>query len=198
MSGSEDRSGTNGPSSVRDRILTTASELFYRNAVRAVGIDWIVKESRIAKTSLYRHFQTKDALVAAFLEAEDRDFWRQWDSVHSRHRDDAGAELAAHIEWMGARLRRPGYRGCPQLNVAAEFADPQHPARLVARAHKSEMRQRLVSIAERLGFVRAEEVGAQLALVVDGAFMSATHGDGECTAATFRGTVEALLVAARA
>src|SRR3546814_18077731 len=60
-------------STVRDRILETASALFYRNGVRAVGVDLIVRESGIAKTSLYRHFATKDVLVAAFLKEEDGD-----------------------------------------------------------------------------------------------------------------------------
>jgi AcrR family transcriptional regulator len=60
---------------VRQRILEIASELFYRRGVRAVGIDRMVEEAGVAKTSLYRHFRTKDELVAAFLEREDEDFW---------------------------------------------------------------------------------------------------------------------------
>ncbi|HEY9552005.1 TetR/AcrR family transcriptional regulator [Allosphingosinicella sp.] len=182
---------------MRDRILETASALFYRNGVRAVGVDLIVRESGIAKTSLYRHFATKDVLVAAFLKEEDGDFWRHWDAVAAKHFDDPAVELDAHLEWIGARLRRPGYRGCPQLNVAAEFADPQHPARRVAVAHKEEMRRRLTSIAGRMGLPRPEEVGAELALVFDGAFMSAPLGGGERIAATLKTSVEALLKAAR-
>ena len=59
-------------------VLATACRLFYENGVRAVGVDLISSESGVAKTSLYRHFPTKDDLVAAFLEHEDREFWRQW------------------------------------------------------------------------------------------------------------------------
>src|SRR3546814_11864859 len=75
-------------STVRDRILETASALFYRNGVRAVGVDLIVRESGIAKTSLYRHFATKDVLVAAFLKEEDGDLLRPWDAVAAKHFDD--------------------------------------------------------------------------------------------------------------
>ena len=184
------------PSALRDKILTTESKLFYKNGVHAVGVDLVVKESGIAKTSLYRHFGNKDSLVAAFLEEEDADFWRQWDAIAVRHASDPAAELDGYVDWMKVRLRRPGYRGCPQLNVAAELPDPKHPARLVARAHEDRMRERFTSLARRLGLRKPETVGEQLALVFDGAFISAPVSDGEQLAKTFKATVRALLKAA--
>jgi len=158
---------------VKERILETASELFYRMGVRAVGVDLVVSRADVAKTSLYRHFGTKDDLIAAFLEREDADFWRHWDQVTERHRDDPRAELDAHLDWIGERVGRANYRGCPQINVAAEFPDMDHPARKVAAAHKREMRRRLRSIAERLGVDRPDELAGQLAVLINGAFVSA-------------------------
>jgi AcrR family transcriptional regulator len=157
---------------VRDRILETASALFYRRGVRAVGVDLVVEEAGVAKTSLYRHFKTKDDLIAAFLEREDEDFWRCWDSVAQRQPTDAKAELEGQLTWIGERVGRPNYRGCPQLNVAAEFPDPAHPARAVATAHKNELRRRLKQIAERLHARRPDELASQLALLINGAFVS--------------------------
>ena len=157
---------------VRDRILETASALFYRRGVRAVGVDLVVEEAGVAKTSLYRHFKTKDDLIAAFLEREDKDFWRCWDSVAQRQPTDAKAELEAQLTWIGERVGRPNYRGCPQLNVAAEFPDPAHPARAVATAHKNELRRRLKQIAERLRARRPDELASQLSLLINGAFVS--------------------------
>src|SRR4029453_12317154 len=101
--------------------------------------------------SLYRPFRTKDDLIAAFLAREDEDFWATWDRVAERARGDAARELEAHLDWIGERIGRPHYRGCPQLNVAAEFPDRDHPARKVATAHKRELRRRLEDIAARLG-----------------------------------------------
>jgi AcrR family transcriptional regulator len=158
---------------VRERILRTASELFYREGVRAVGVDLVVERAGVAKTSLYRHFRTKDDLVAAFLQREDEQFWQQWDEVERRHRDDPQAELDAHMRWIGERLGRENYRGCPQLNVAAEFPEPEHPARAVAAAHKHELRRRLKNIASRLGARRPDDLAAQLLVLVNGAFVSA-------------------------
>src|SRR5438445_9202467 len=99
---------------VRNKILATAADLFYKQGVRAVGVDLIVEKAGVAKTSLYRHFATKDDLVAAFLERADQEFWAQWDHVAKHHADDAKAELNAHLVWIGERAGCPTYRGCPQ------------------------------------------------------------------------------------
>ena len=161
-----------GVRDVRQRILDTATLLFYAEGVRSIGIDLVVERAKVAKTSLYRYFRTKDDLVAAFLEREDREFWLQWDDVVARHSPDAAAELDALLTWVGERVARPGYRGCPQLNVAAEFADPAHPARIVSARHKLEQRRRLVALCRRLNAKRPDIAGAQLSLLIDGAFSS--------------------------
>jgi AcrR family transcriptional regulator len=157
---------------VKDRILETASSLFYERGVHAVGVDLVVEKAAVAKTSLYRHFGTKDELVAAFLEREDQDFWGTWDRVANAHADDAFAELDAHLQWIGERVGRLNYRGCPQINVAAEFPEVSHPARKVAAQHKQEMRRRLKGIAERLGVAEPDVLAAQLSLLINGAFVS--------------------------
>ncbi len=157
---------------LRRHILETASTLFYKRGVRAVGVDLVIQEAGVAKTSLYRYFPTKDDLVVAFLEREDRDFWSVWDDVARRHTDDPLAETLAHMRWIGERLSRSNYRGCPQINVAAEFAEHDHPARHVARSHMQALRARLTAIARRIGVARPDELGAQLALLVNGAFAS--------------------------
>src|SRR6516162_4976558 len=74
---------------VRDKILATASDLFYKQGIRAVGVDLVVEQAGVAKTSLYRHFRTKDDLVVAFLAREDADFWDTWDRAAEGHEDDA-------------------------------------------------------------------------------------------------------------
>jgi AcrR family transcriptional regulator len=159
-------------SDVRDRILETASELFYRRGVRAVGVDLVVEKSGVAKTSLYRHFGTKDDLIAAFLQREDLDFWNTWDGVSEQHPDDPRAELDAHFEWIGERVGRDNYRGCPQINTAAEFPEADHPARKVAETHMREMRRRLKTIAEGLAVTAPDRLAGQLAVLINGAFVS--------------------------
>lgn len=183
---------------VRDRILDTASTLFYQRGVRAVGVDLVVQEAAVAKTSLYRYFPTKDDLIVAFLEREDLEFWALWDSVAAQHADDPAGELAAHMRWIGERLARANYRGCPQINVAAEFAEQDHPARQVAQRHMLALRGRLQDIARRLGVARPDPLAAQLALLVNGAFVSSALLSAEEATDVLLGALQALLAAARA
>jgi AcrR family transcriptional regulator len=188
---------SHGTVDVRERILETASALFYRRGVRAVGVDLVVEEAGVAKTSLYRYFRTKDDLIAAFLRREDEDFWRYWDSVSERHRENAKAELEGQLEWIGERVGRPNYRGCPQINVAAEFPDIDHPARAVAIAHKGELRRRLRLIAERLQVQRPDELAAQLSLLINGAFVSSQMLSADEATPVLLATARVLVAAAR-
>lgn len=164
----------------RERILSTASELFYREGTRAVGVDLIVAKSGVAKTSLYRHFSTKDELIEAFLLREDEDFWQHWDAVAIEHKGRPREELDAQLKWIGDRIARPGYRGCPQINIAAEYADDKHPARKVAVAHKREMRRRLGELARGMGIDEPETFALRLGTIIDGALSSgrALHAAG--------------------
>lgn len=182
---------------VREKILQAASRLFYQRGVRAVGVDLVVEQAGVAKTSLYRHFKSKDDLIAAFLAREDQDFWATWDRVAKQHANNAKSELDAHLDWIGERIGRPNYRGCPQINVAAEFPESDHPAREVAARHKREMRRRLKGIAERLGVERPDELGGQLSLLVNGAFVSSqVLEDGEALP-LLRQAAHALVAASR-
>ena len=182
---------------LRERILQTASALFYQRGVRAVGVDLVVEEAGVAKTSLYRHFRTKDDLIGAFLQREDEDFWNCWNRVTELHKTDPAAELEAHLDWIGERVGRPNYRGCPQLNVAAEFPDTDHPARRVAVAHKQELRRRLKGIAERLRVKHPDELAGQLSLLINGAFVSSQILSPGEAGPLLRATASALIAAAR-
>lgn len=161
-----------GAEDLRERVLQCASDLFYREGVRAVGVDLIVERAGVAKTSLYRYFPTKDDLIAAFLKREDLDFWSHWDAAVARGAGDPHRELGEQLKWIAERLRRENYRGCPQLNVAAEFPDPHHPARRVATAHKTELCRRFTEMARRLRARAPERLGLELAMLINGAFVS--------------------------
>jgi len=161
-----------GVPSVRERVLETAATLFYQEGVRAVGVDLVVERSGVAKTSLYRHFATKDDLVVAFLEREDAEYWEGWESVSVQNTDDAEAELKAHLRFIAEHIAAPRYRGCPFLNVATEFPAPIHPARTVAMRNKTELLHRLGTLAKRMGVRKPDELAAQLVLLIDGAYMN--------------------------
>jgi AcrR family transcriptional regulator len=147
--------------------------LFYREGVRAVGVDLIVAQSGVAKTSLYRHFATKDDLIAAFVERENDEYWAKWDRVAARHKVDAMAELNAQLAAIALHIVEPRYRGCPFLNVANEFPERDHPARVAATKNKPELHRRLRVLAERIDAADPPGLADQLVLLVDGAYANA-------------------------
>jgi AcrR family transcriptional regulator len=161
-----------GEVSARERILATASELFYREGIRAIGVDTVVERSGVSKTTLYRLFESKDALIAAFAAEQDRLFWARWDQIEAQRADDPRALLEALLSWIAERIGRPAYRGCPFFNLATEFPDDNHPGRVIARNNKEEMRARLATIVARLGARDPARVASQIALIVNGAYVT--------------------------
>ena len=159
-----------GEVSARERILATASELFYREGIRAIGVDTVVERSGVSKTSLYRLFESKDALIAAVAAEQDRSFWAWWDRVEGQHADDPRALLDALLSGIAKRIGRPAFRGCPFLNLATEFPDDNHPGRVVARANKEELRARLATIVAKLGVGDPDRAASQIALIINGAY----------------------------
>jgi len=164
--------------SVRDRILRTARDLFYRDGIRAVGVDTVVAQSGVAKTSLYRWFPSKDALIAAVLEEEAKFRWERWDKNAAVSDQEPRALLRSQLAGIARFVAHRAYRGCPFMNVTAEFADPQHPARVVAMQVCDELRKRVGGLVQAIPGIRdAEMLTDQIVLLIDGT-MSAAHMQG--------------------
>ena len=161
-----------GDVSARERILATASELFYREGIRAIGVDTVVERSGVSKTSLYRLFDSKDALIAAFVAEKDQLFWLWWDGVEEQHAGDPRALLEALLSGIAEKIGRPTFRGCPFLNLATEFPDRNHPGRVIARDNKEEMRARLAIIVAKLGVRDPNRTASQIALIINGSFVT--------------------------
>jgi AcrR family transcriptional regulator len=154
----------------RQRILDTAAEMFYRDGIRAVGIDTIIARSGVAKMSLYRNFPSKDALVTAWLEERNAFFWRRWDKAEASRAGDPRGQLEAILDMIAATASHPKWRGCPFLNTGTEFPDPDHPARAVVLAHKRAVRERLRALAAAACARDPDLLGPQLQLLIDGAY----------------------------
>ncbi|CAO3431189.1 TetR/AcrR family transcriptional regulator [Azospirillum doebereinerae] len=154
----------------RDRILDTAAELFYREGIRAVGIDAIIAKSGVAKMSLYRNFESKDDLVRAYLERNavlHRDWW---DRVVARYPGQPRAQLKGLFVSLGHWIAHPKFQGCPFTNAAAELRDPANPARAVAVAEKRAMRDRLRALAAEAGAGDPDRLAGQLHVLMEGAY----------------------------
>src|ERR1700677_2301996 len=115
----------------RARILAAAGELFYRHGIRAVGVDSIAEAAGTNKMTLYRHFASKDDLVAEYLRQAAKAADSCWEEYGRAHAGDAVAQLRAWLTDMAGHLAEPGERGCALVNAAIELAEKDHPARRV-------------------------------------------------------------------
>src|SRR6202045_1175486 len=85
----------------RDRILAAAGDLFYRHGIRAVGVESIAEAARTNKMTLYRHFASKDELVAEYLRQSAKLADSCWDRLRQRHPGDALAQLRGWLAEVG-------------------------------------------------------------------------------------------------
>lgn len=159
-----------GKPCARDRILAAAAELFYREGIRAVGIEAVIEKAGVAKMSLYRSFPSKDDLVAAFLADRNRSYWQWWDDVIAPNRGNPRAQLHDLFTALAQRVSSPDYRGCAFVNTAIEFPDPSHPGHAVAHDNKRELRHRLTLLTSALCVASAQSLADQLMLLMEGAY----------------------------
>jgi AcrR family transcriptional regulator len=159
-----------GEPSARERLIEIVIELFYQEGIRAIGIDTVVARSGVSKSSLYRTFASKDELVAAFAEEQNRRFWRWWDETIERHDGAPRQQIEALLEGVAGQIANPQFRGCPFINLATEFPDRQHVGTEIACNNKKEVCRRLRILARALGARDPRQLGNQLALLIDGAY----------------------------
>jgi len=120
-------------SAARNRILNTATNLFYAEGVHAVGIDRIIAEAGVAKATFYKYFPAKDELVRAYIQEQSRQGRAMIDEIIERSARDS---ILAIFDLVADAATQPGYRGCPFLNAAAEYPDPSHPVRQAIAEHR--------------------------------------------------------------
>lgn len=159
------------PTCTKDRILRAAQNLFYLHGIRAVSVDAIAAEAETTKVTLYRLFESKDALVTECLQDQVSRFWTWWDTTVEPHEGDPRAQIEALFAVLESRICSKGAtRGCPIANTAVEVDDAAHPAWHVIREHHDEMAKRLRALCKQMGARQPEALGDALMLLVTGAF----------------------------
>jgi AcrR family transcriptional regulator len=153
----------------RERILAAASDLFYRHGIRAVGVDAIAEAAGTNKMTLYRHFASKDALVAEYLRRLAAEADATWDAIEAAHPAEPLAQLYAWLESMKEHLVDGDDRGCALANAAVELPEKGHPARCVIEEAKNAQRNRLVRLCRAAGIDEPEMLADELFLLLEGA-----------------------------
>jgi len=189
------RTGASSPTTARERLVGTAYELFCLYGIQAVGIDRIVAEAGVAKTTLYHHFRSKDDLVLAVLELRG-DLWTRGWLVPAIERRDGSAEerLLATFDALGEWFGQDDYEGCLFANTLLE-ARPGSPVGAAASAGLAEVRAYLSMLAGEAGAPDPEGLARQLQILMLGAIVAAVEGN-RAAAAEARPVAELLLESA--
>ena len=156
--------------SFADRILVKAHDLFYRDGIRATGIDRIIAESGVSKKTFYRYYPSKNDLILKFLEYRHRNWMRWFEEALERHGRTDEAIVPALEEWF----RSETYRGCAFINAAVELGTTFPEAVELSRRHKADMTEIIRRVLPHSP-TTADDARA-LAIAVDGAIVGVQFG----------------------
>jgi len=135
------------PRTGRERLVTAAIELFYRHGFGAVGVDRIIAEAGVTKTTFYKHFEGKDDLMVAAVQRRDEWESQAWGrAIRKIAGDDPRAQLLAMLDVMDLWFNNPDFHGCMFTNAAAEFPNPHDPVHKAAAAYKKRSQQLVRSL----------------------------------------------------
>jgi AcrR family transcriptional regulator len=148
----------------RAKILETIDRLFYRQGIRAVGVDTIVAELGISKKTLYRYFRSKSEMVEAYLRGRFRPLPVDSDKPPAE-------QILSNFAWLERSLSsKKEYRGCAYLNALAELGDDERESRDLAASFKESRRLWFRDLLSKLDVDDPDTLATQLSLLVDGAY----------------------------
>jgi AcrR family transcriptional regulator len=178
-------------SEARERLLATATELFYSEGIKGVGVDRIVSAGNVTLATFYRHFPGKQDLVVAYLQSIH-------DSLAERAASTAdGLEARDLITAIGAEvlaeIGHEGFRGCAFINAASEFEDPDHPVRQVVAEHRRWYLERLRGAFADAGHKRPGNAARHFVMLRDGAVTAGYLDSPMAAQRTFKRGVEGLI-----
>jgi AcrR family transcriptional regulator len=164
------RTTEQGTSAARERLLETATELFYREGIHSVGVDRIIGEAGVTRATFYRHFPSKEDLVEAYLGVEDAAIRGAFDAA--RYITDDPRQLVGLVSaGLGDDVARRHTRGCPFINAAAEYPDPASGVRRTVSTHREWFRGELEALLTAAEVDDPLNAAGQLVLLRDAAMV---------------------------
>lgn len=160
----------------RDELVQKALKSFYQNGFNATGMDKLVAETGISKTSMYKHFRTKEDLIIAVLRLRDEHFrnwlYRRMEELGETPEEQLIAMFDALQEWFA----EAGYKGCMFIKASSEFQEASHPIHKQSADHKRMLESHMVRLAQRADLTDPELLARQLLLLKEGAIVTAHLG----------------------
>jgi len=160
----------------KGRILDCADRLFYEDGIRTVGVDRLIAQSSVTKATFYKHYRAKDNLIVEYITNRHH---KVRDSIEGivASAPDSQTALRRLVQAVGNEIGAPGFRGCPFINAAAEFADPLHPVRQVVTMHREWYIETIAGLLREAGHPAPGDAADEFLLVRDGALAGGYAGD---------------------
>jgi len=178
----------------RERLIEAATTLFYEHGFHAVGLDRILDEVGVTKTTFYNHFESKDDLIVAVLQHRDAMETAQWTAImRERGGSDPRRQILALFDILEEWFHQEGFRGCMFINAAVEFPAPNDPIHTAAAAHGASLYTVVERLAREAGAEQPELLANQILMLVAGALVGRHVSHDERAAETARVTGELLL-----
>ncbi len=184
------------PSAKREALVDTAAALFARQGYRAVGIDTVLAEAGVAKMTLYKHFRSKEELIAAVLEQRSQAIRTSLAGHIAATAGGPRQRLLAVFDWLERAVRSPEFHGCLFIKAASEYPAGEDLPRQAAEAFKADCHQVLAGLCREAGAADPDGLARQLQLLLEGALVMAFLQRHPQAAGDARRAAEILLAAA--
>jgi AcrR family transcriptional regulator len=180
--------------STRERLINAAHALFYEHGFQAVGLDRIIAEVGVTKTTFYNHFESKDDLIVQVLNEHDaRENRHLVDGIEQRAPGDPRGQILAVFDILGEWFEEMDFRGCMFINAAAAFPAQNDPIHRIAATHNAHLHEVILRLAEQAGAENPKELADKVMCVLAGAIVTRHAALNAEAAAIARSTVELLL-----
>lgn len=179
---------------LKERILSSAAELFYHQGIRAVGVEEVAKHAATTKAGIYRNFESKDHLIAEWLQQQNDQHRDWWLSIYVKYPNDPLKQLKEIIHGVGEALLH-STRGCPLTNSSVELTDDDHIARSVVLEHKAWLRNELKSLCKQAKLPSHSALAEMLFLLMEGAKISTNSFESKSPAKNLASSANSLILA---
>lgn len=179
--------------SMRERLIEAANELFYAQGLRAVSVDKVIERAGTTKVTFYRHFQSKDDLIVAYLESRAELERNGVDAAIAHGAGDVDVSLGLMADHTGSAACSPGFRGCPFINAAAEYPDPESAVRKLVDGHRDWWTSAFERLVAPLGLADPAAIADDLMLLRDGIMVAGYLGEPTKVAASFLRSCQAVI-----
>ncbi len=159
--------------SSRERLIDAATALFYEHGFHAVGLDQVLDEVGVTKTTFYNHFESKDDLIIAVLAHKDAQEVEQWSKIMlERGGREPRRQIMSLFDILAEWFEEPGFRGCMFINAAVAFPSPNDPIHTTAAHHGESMFKVVCALAKEAGAAKPEVLAKQICMLLSGALVS--------------------------